>query len=617
MRRIQHALSGAVYEWAEDDIGPVQVTDKRGRQGRFDRNGRWVLGELRVADPELCRWIESGGPQTGRRRGAEPAIRNRGDVLVTAPRTQATRTGFRGNGPSYQDLLDLDSKPVPASLRRDEPGYFGDADIPVERYLSREFHELEKTRLWSRVWQFACREEVLTEVGDTEVYDICDTSILLVRAAPGPDGIKAYYNACLHRGRALRDERGHVDELLCAFHGFCWSLNGRLKRVPSAWDFPQVHPARFRLPEVRVGTWGGFVFINLDPDCEPLEDFLGELPTFFERWPLEDRYTRVHVSKVLKVNWKVAQEAFMESFHVITTHPQLLPGFADANSQYDVFGNVSRAISARGVPSPYLSWAPDEQQRLNSQIDQRMDDPPMLEVPEGSTARKTLAQAARRSLGSVLDPAYVETLTDAELVDSYFMTVFPNMHPWGGFNQITYRFRPERRRSPELHHGGAPAVAVPGQAAAAGRRAPARSGRAVARRRRRARLAGPGVRPGRVQPRGGAEGPADDAEARGQLRRLPGKQDPSLPSPARPLAGRPGIERRSVTKTGAGSRHEIAAGGPVATGRCLADRRADLRPGRFAGTPTSRSRTGFCATSCSPRPGRRAVPTGSRSGSWS
>jgi hypothetical protein len=65
VRMIQHALSGAVYEWAEDDVGPVQVTDKRGRQGRFDRNGRWVTGELRVADPELCRWIESGGPKPG------------------------------------------------------------------------------------------------------------------------------------------------------------------------------------------------------------------------------------------------------------------------------------------------------------------------------------------------------------------------------------------------------------------------------------------------------------------------------------------------------------------------------------------------------------------------
>lgn len=361
---------------------------------------------------------------------------------MTAQTRTAPPAGFRGNGPSYQDLLDLDSKPVPESMRRDEPGYFGDADIPVERYLSRAFHEHEKKRLWSRVWQFACREEVLAEVGDTEVYDICDTSILLVRASSGPLGIKAYVNACLHRGRALRDGRGNVPELLCAFHGFCWSLNGKLKRVPSAWDFPQVRPEQFRLPEVRVGTWGGFVFVNPDPDCEPLESFLGDLPTFFTRWPLEDRYTRVHVSKVLRVNWKVAQEAFMESYHVITTHPQLLPGFADANSQYDVFGNVSRAISARGVPSPYLSWDPTEQERLNSQIDQRMDDPQTLAVPADGTARRTLAEAARRSLRAVLGEEQVQKLSDAELVDSYYMTVFPNMHPWGGYNQITYRFRP-------------------------------------------------------------------------------------------------------------------------------------------------------------------------------
>jgi phenylpropionate dioxygenase-like ring-hydroxylating dioxygenase large terminal subunit len=168
-------------------------------------------------------------------------------------------------------------------LRRDQPGYFGEGDVPVERYISREYHELEKKHLWSRVWQFACREEVLSEVGDTEVYDICDTSILLVRAAPGPDGIKGYINACLHRGRALRDGRGRVPELECSFHGFCWALNGKLKRVPSAWDFPHVKPADYSLPEVRVGTWGGFVFVNPDPDCGPLEDFIGELPTFFTR----------------------------------------------------------------------------------------------------------------------------------------------------------------------------------------------------------------------------------------------------------------------------------------------------------------------------------------------
>jgi phenylpropionate dioxygenase-like ring-hydroxylating dioxygenase large terminal subunit len=359
---------------------------------------------------------------------------------VTAESTRP-RTGFLGNGPTYQDLLDQDSKSVPASMRRDEPGYFGSDDVPLDRYLSRAWHEREKSHLWSRVWQFACREEVLAEVGDTTVYDIADKSYLLVRTEPGAGGIKAYVNACLHRGRALRDGPGRVDELLCSFHGFCWSLGGKLKRVPSAWDFPQVRPDEFRLPEVKVDTWGGFVFLNPDPGCAPLAEFLGDLDPFFERWPLEQRYTRVHVSKVIRTNWKVAQEAFMESYHVITTHPQLLPGFGDANSQYDVFGNVSRAISPRGVPSPYLPWDPTEQERLNSQIDQRLDDPPMLEVAEGRTARQTLAEAARRSLRPVIGER-AEDLSDAELVDSYYFTVFPNMHPWGGYNQITYRWRP-------------------------------------------------------------------------------------------------------------------------------------------------------------------------------
>ncbi len=351
------------------------------------------------------------------------------------------RIGFRGKGPSYQQLLDTDSKPVPASLRRDEPGWFGHDDIPVERYLSREWHEREKAGLWSRVWQFACREEVLTEVGDTEVYDIVDSSILLVRVAPGPTGIKAYVNSCLHRGRALRDGPGRVNDLQCPFHGFCWNLDGSLKRVPSQWDFPQVTPETFRLPEVRVATWGGFVFVNLDPDASPFEDFIGELPSLFERWPLDRRYTLAHVSKVIRVNWKVAQDAFMESYHVVTTHPQLLQGFGDANTQYDVFGNVARGISPRGVASPYLSWQPTEQEKLNSAIDQRIDDPRIVVVPEGEKARTVLAEAARRQIRDVIGQE-AEELSDAELVDSYYINLFPNFHPWGAYNQIVYRFRP-------------------------------------------------------------------------------------------------------------------------------------------------------------------------------
>ena len=71
----------------------------------------------------------------------------------------------RSPGPSWQDLLDADSRPVPDFLRAESPYLNGMDNIPKERYLSREWHELEKERLWRHVWQFACREEHLPDIG--------------------------------------------------------------------------------------------------------------------------------------------------------------------------------------------------------------------------------------------------------------------------------------------------------------------------------------------------------------------------------------------------------------------------------------------------------------------
>ena len=164
----------------------------------------------------------------------------------------------RSPGISYQALLDADTHPVPDVLRLESPRYLGNADIPIERYISHEWHRKEVERLWKRVWQFACREEHIPTVGDFIVYDIADLSFVVVRTA---EGIKAYPNACLHRGRRLKDHDGHCAELRCPFHSFTWSLEGQLVHVPAKWDFPHVDERadEFQLPECKVGTWAGFV----------------------------------------------------------------------------------------------------------------------------------------------------------------------------------------------------------------------------------------------------------------------------------------------------------------------------------------------------------------------
>jgi phenylpropionate dioxygenase-like ring-hydroxylating dioxygenase large terminal subunit len=351
----------------------------------------------------------------------------------------AIETRPRSRGISYRELLDTDTHAVPDVLRAEASLTDAPVFVDVARYTSRAYHELEKERLWKRVWQMACREEDIPRPGDYLVYDIAGISVLVARGENGD--IHAFHNVCLHRGRRLKDHGGCDGELRCSFHGFAWNLDGSLKHVPCGWDFPQVQPSEFGLPPVRVGTWGGFVFVNLDPSCGPLDGHLGELPQHFTRWPLEQRYKQAHVAKMLRCNWKLAQEAFMEAYHVVATHPQLLPGIGDANSQYDAWATFSRAITPNGTPSPHLKWAPTEQDMADAMTDRNLDEPPVVVVPEGRTAREVVGHLRREAMRPVLG-ADADALCDAELLDSFYYTLFPNLHPWGAYNRIVYRFRP-------------------------------------------------------------------------------------------------------------------------------------------------------------------------------
>ena len=104
----------------------------------------------------------------------------------------------------------------------------------------------------------------------------------IVRTGTGTADIRAYVNSCLHRGTILRTEGGNVRHIKCPVHGLTWGLDGKLAGLPCAWDFPQVDRENFCLPEAQVGLWGGFVFINFDAHCEPLESCPRACPA--RRW---------------------------------------------------------------------------------------------------------------------------------------------------------------------------------------------------------------------------------------------------------------------------------------------------------------------------------------------
>ncbi len=182
----------------------------------------------------------------------------------------------------------------------------------------------------------------------------------------------------------------------------------------------------------------------------PLEQYLEVVPDHFSRWRLEDCWKAVHVAKVIRCNWKVAQEAFMESYHVIATHPQILSIIADANSQYDLYGpHVSRNIAAFGAPSPHLGGGKvDPQQTLDGML-QLMGRKPgalgTLTAQEARGPRALLGDLNRRAFGRTFEGDF-SNATDAETLDAIVYNVFPNFSPWGGFApNIVYRWRPHGR----------------------------------------------------------------------------------------------------------------------------------------------------------------------------
>ena len=238
-----------------------------------------------------------------------------------------------------------------------------DGSIPKERYVSRAFLDLEMERLWPNVWQIACREEELSEVGDYFEYVIGDQSILVVRSER--DRIQAFFNTCLHRGTRLAEGVGRFagGQIRCRYHGWCYALDGRVREIPDRHEFASL-PDELRLGEVRAECWGGFVFVNMNRGAEPLLEFLDPLPSLLAPYRLEQMRFRSYQTTVIPANWKAVVDAFNEGYHVQGAHPQILPWTDDVCIEYEQFrthSHYGRLPGARRrlTPSPRLAVPPE------------------------------------------------------------------------------------------------------------------------------------------------------------------------------------------------------------------------------------------------------------------
>ena len=196
--------------------------------------------------------------------------------------------------------------------------------IPAKRYYDEAFYKLENEKLWPHAWQMACRVEQLPNVGDWIEYSNLGKSVIVVRTR---EGIKAYHNACRHRGVKLANGAGNCEKkgFTCPFHGWHWNMEGENTFVYGRPLFSehQLDQADLDLPHVRTEEALGCVFINFDDEALSFRESIGPVVERLEAHNLHKTHAEWCYATELPSNWKLAMEAFMEALHVMRTHPQL------------------------------------------------------------------------------------------------------------------------------------------------------------------------------------------------------------------------------------------------------------------------------------------------------
>ncbi len=257
-------------------------------------------------------------------------------------------------------------------------------EIPVARYVDPTFYELEKKHLWSKVWLIAGHVDELPEIGSFKQWTLTDDPVLLVR---GKDNrIRAFYNSCRHRGAAVvREEKGTAKVLACKFHAWTYDLQGDLLFVPEEADFAGLNKQDYHLIPLRCELWGNLIFINRDPDAMPLSQYFGKANTEMAHFEFDTLRLGAVLTYDLKCNWKTAFEAFLEAYHVDTTHPRTVAPFLDSRGVvHEMWGYSSLMVlpNYKNIEFPYsTSVSTDPRHELTRASSMNFDVFPNLHIP--------------------------------------------------------------------------------------------------------------------------------------------------------------------------------------------------------------------------------------------
>jgi len=212
---------------------------------------------------------------------------------------------------------------VPAVFRKTADTFAAAAKtLPQQYFVSDEIFRQEQEQLFSKQWILVGHQSQIVRNGDYFVAEVNRESLIVIRDKNGR--IHGFFNVCRHRGTRLKEDAcGHASAIQCPYHAWTYRLDGRLIGAPHMDEVPGFDKADYSLRAVNLALWEGFIFINLDENAMPLEEWFAELNGKFSHWNMSILRPAKRVEYDVQANWKLMFENYSECYHCPGVHPQL------------------------------------------------------------------------------------------------------------------------------------------------------------------------------------------------------------------------------------------------------------------------------------------------------
>lgn len=196
--------------------------------------------------------------------------------------------------------------------------------LPSDYYTDRGIFELEKERIFYRSWQYVAHECMLPDAGDYITLRLCDENLFVIRSSDGR--LRSFYNICKHRAHELLEGQGNLRKLIvCPYHAWSYDNRGQLVQAPMSEHREDFDKSSFCLRQIRLETFCGCIFVNLDDDAESLHAIAGDLEADIRsKLPYLDELQYCGANMLgetrIEAGWKVVVDNYVECYHCRPAH---------------------------------------------------------------------------------------------------------------------------------------------------------------------------------------------------------------------------------------------------------------------------------------------------------